>query len=93
MKISPQNIDDSMLQALTDTNLMHLHIVQNGNTPQTVMPCSAKAWTNFKCMVNENPKIHLSAIECDLLIQPEAPIYSITCELVRLNQTIQYLLF
>lgn len=71
-----------MLQALIDTNLMHLYIVQNANTPDTVMPCSAKAWTLFKCMVNESPKIHLSAIECNLLIQPEAPVYSITCEMV-----------
>ena len=82
-----------MLKALINTNLMHLHIVQNQNTPGTVMPCSAKAWTNFKCMINENPKIHLTAINCDLLIQPEAPVYSITCKMVRPNLIFENLLF
>lgn len=79
LKISPQNIDDLMLQALVDTNLMHLYIIQNGNTPKAVMPCSEKAWINFKRMMtnSEHPKIHLSAADCDLLIQPEAPVYSI----------------
>lgn len=75
-----------MLQALTDTNLMHLHILQNENTPKFVLPCSAKAWINFKKRVmTERPKIHLSAIDCDLLIQPEAPVYSITLEMVRID--------
>lgn len=85
LKLSPQNIDDALLRALIDTNLLHLHITQNRNTPETALPCSAKAWSNFKRMVNDHPKIHLSAIDCDLLIQPEAPVHSITCQIVREN--------
>lgn len=85
MKISPQNIDDSMLRHLTQSKLKHLHIVQNENTPRTVMPCSVKAWLQFKHLARDNLRTHLEAIskeneECDLLIQPDAFIHSIKCK-------------
>ncbi|XP_055317479.1 F-box only protein 39 [Sitodiplosis mosellana] len=85
LKLSPQNIDDSMLHLIVESNLKHLHIVQNENTPKTVMPCSAKAWTHFKQHASEHLQVHLEAISkytngCDLLIQPEAPVHSITCK-------------
>lgn len=85
LRISPQNIDDTMLHLITESKLKHLHIVQNGNTPKTVMPCSAKAWTHFKRHASEYLQVHLEANsngtnECELLIQPDAPIHSITCK-------------
>ncbi|XP_031622465.1 uncharacterized protein LOC116340235 [Contarinia nasturtii] len=78
LKISPQNIDDSMLRLIAVSKLKHLHIVQNENTPKTVMPCTAKAWTHFKRVASENIHVHLETNsnrngECDLVIQPEAP--------------------
>lgn len=88
MKISPQNIDDSLLDSIVGSNLTHFHIVQNENTPKTAVPCSVKAWSRFKRYASEQLKLHLDAISkrkngCELLVQPEAPVHSITCENVR----------
>lgn len=84
LKISPQNIDDSMIGLIADSKLKDLHIIQNEITPKTVLPCSAKVWCKFKRRANEM-RVHLSArsngeFECELLIQPEAPIYCVECE-------------
>lgn len=88
LKLSPQNVDDSMLQLIALSKLKDFHIVQNENTPKTVTPCTAKAWTHFKQSVCRELRVHLEGIakernECDLLIQPEAPVYSIKCKNVR----------
>lgn len=77
-----------MLRLIVDSKLKHLHIVQNENTPKTVTPCSARAWAHFKQNASEHMQVHLEAIsndtnECDLLIQPGAPVHSITCKNVR----------
>lgn len=84
-----------MLHLIPKSKLKHLHIVQNENTPKTVMPCSAKAWSHFKQHASEHLHVHLEATskgtnECDLLIQPEAPIHSITCKNVRLFKAVSY---
>lgn len=84
LKISPQNIDDLMIGLIAESKLKDLHIIQNEITPKTVLPCSAKAWRKFKRRANEI-RVHLSArsngeFECELLIQPEAPIYCVECE-------------
>lgn len=78
--ISPQNIDDDVLQLITDGSLKHLHLYQNRYTPDTIAACSARAWT---MVAQNNPKlkIHLS-IESDnsdaeIIIQPNAPVSSI----------------
>lgn len=78
-----------MLRLIAQSSkLKHLHIVQNENTPKTVTACNEKAWIHFKQCAPEGLRVHLEAIsngqtECDLLIQPEAPVYSITCKNVR----------
>lgn len=83
LKISPQNINDSMLWLITDSQIKHLYIVQNENTPATAMPCSINAWFKFKRRAKDL-RVHLilssNGEVCNLLIQPKAPIYSIKCE-------------
>jgi F-box protein 39 len=78
--ISPQNLDDDVLQLLSSTALKHLHIFQNNYSPTTPAACSTKAW---KMMRKENPKIkvHLrveSTASAELTLQPHAPVYSVT---------------
>jgi F-box protein 39 len=78
--ISPQNLDDDVLQLLASTKLKHLHIFQNSYSPTTPAACSAKAW---KALRKENPKIqvHLrieSSTNADMTFQPSAPVFSVT---------------
>lgn len=78
--ISPQNLDDDVLQLLSSTALRHLHIFQNSYSPTTPAACSAKAW---KALRKENQKIqvHLrieSTTNADMTFQPNAPVYSVT---------------
>jgi F-box protein 39 len=78
--ISPQNLDDDVLQLLSSTALKHLHIFQNNYSPTTPAACSAKAW---KLLRKDNPriKVHLrveSSSNGDITFQPNAPVYSVT---------------
>lgn len=78
--ISPQNLDDDVLQLLSSTALKHLHIFQNNYSPTTPAACSAKAWKQLR---KENPKIkvHLrieTSSNADITLQPNAPVYSVT---------------
>ena len=78
--ISPQNLDDDVLQLLSTTALKHFHILQNNYSPTTPAACSSKAW---KQLHKDNPKIkvHLrieSSTNGDITFQPNAPVYSIT---------------
>ncbi|CRL05674.1 CLUMA_CG018707, isoform A [Clunio marinus] len=80
LTISPQNLDDDVLQLLASTALKHLHIFQNNYCPTTPAACSPKAWKQLR---TENPKIkvHLrveSTTNADLTFQPNAPVYSVT---------------
>lgn len=73
-----------MLYSIAKSDLIRFHIIQNENTPKTVVACSIKAWSKFKQLAKERLKVHLEAIssgndECELLIQPEAPVHSIKC--------------
>lgn len=54
--ISPQNLDDDVLQLLASTKLKHLHIFQNKYCPTTPAACSEKAWRNLR---KDNPKIQV----------------------------------
>ncbi|XP_037033542.1 uncharacterized protein LOC119072433 [Bradysia coprophila] len=79
--ISPQNIDDDVLILLADSRIRHLHLLQNRYTPSSICiaPCSAKAWRIVK-RDNSNLCVHLrveSTKDEEVLIQPEAPVYSI----------------
>lgn len=78
--ISPQNLDDDVLQLLSSTALRHLHIFQNTYSPTTPAACSQKAWKQLR---KDNPKIkvHLrleSTANKDITFQPGAPVYSMT---------------
>lgn len=78
--ISPQNLDNDVLQLLTSTSIRHLHIFQNNYSPTTPAACSAKAWKQLRA---ENPhiKVHLrleSTTGNDITYQPNAPVYSVT---------------
>ncbi|XP_067628767.1 F-box only protein 39 [Eurosta solidaginis] len=84
LTISPQNIDDDVLLLLADTKLKHLHLFQNRYTTTylSISPCSVKAWRQLK---RDNPmlKVHLrveSMGDCEVVFQPEAPVYSVTYE-------------
>lgn len=79
--ISPQNIDDDVLILLADSRIRHLHLLQNRYTPASICitPCNAKAWRIVK-RDNSNLCVHLrveSTKDGEVLIQPEAPVYSI----------------
>lgn len=78
--VSPQNLDDDVLQLLSSTALRHLHIFQNNYCPTTPAACSQKAW---KLLRKDNPKIkvHLrleSTANADITLQPHAPVISVT---------------
>uniref|UniRef100_A0A336LJA2 CSON011768 protein n=1 Tax=Culicoides sonorensis TaxID=179676 RepID=A0A336LJA2_CULSO len=70
--ITPQNIDDDILQLIADGNLRHLCLYQNRYSPagDGISACSAKAWESVK-KGNPNLKVHLS-IDSD---SPDAEIY------------------
>ncbi|XP_055388355.1 F-box/LRR-repeat protein 3, partial [Condylostylus longicornis] len=79
--ISPQNIDDDVLQLIADTKLKHLFLYQNRYTPMStsIRNCSEKAW---KIIKRDNPelKVHIkveSFQSNEFVFQPEAPVYSI----------------
>jgi F-box protein 39 len=81
--ISPQNLDDDVLQLLASTSLRHLHILQNNFCPITPAACSEKAWKSFR-RDNAKVKVHLraerlssSAGVADLTLQPFAPVHSV----------------
>lgn len=74
------NLNLNLLQLLSSTALRHLHIFQNNYSPATVSPCSGKAWLQLR---GDNPhiKVHLrveSVKKCDIVLQPNAPVYSVT---------------
>lgn len=78
--ISPQNLDDDILQLLASTKLQHLYIFQNNYCPTTPAPCHAKAWKQFR-LENKKIKVHLrleSSKNAEMTYQPGAPVYSIT---------------
>lgn len=81
--ISPQNIDDDVLQLIADSNLKHLHLFQNSYSPpaEGVSACSPKAWFSLR-KTNPKLKIHLAidsnANDCDVVLQQDAPVYSVT---------------
>lgn len=79
--ISPQNLDDDVLQLLASTSLRHLHILQNNYCPTTPAACHAKAWKSFQ-LENPDIKVHLrlesSSSNAELTYQPNAPVHSIT---------------
>lgn len=78
--ISPQNLDDDVLQLLSSTALRHLHIFQNPYSPTTPAACSLKAWKQLR-KENPNIKVHLrveSTGNTDITFQPGAPVYSVT---------------
>lgn len=81
MVISPQSIDDDVLQLLGDSNVRHLHLLQNRYTPQNICiaPCTAKGWRSVR---RDNPAlcVHLrveSTGGAHVLLQPDAPVHSI----------------
>lgn len=72
---------------MADSRIEHLHLLQNRYTPPSICiaPCSAKAWRIVK-RDNTNLHVHLrveatgcvgSSTSGDILLQPEAPVYSI----------------
>lgn len=78
--ISPQNLDDDVLQLISSTAISDFYIFQNNYSPNYAAACSEKAWKNFR---RDNPKtkVHLrveSATHKEVILQPSAPIYSIT---------------
>lgn len=81
--ISPHNIDDKILEILSESKLLHLYLLQNEHTPKniTVAACSSKAWGNFHDR-NASIQVHLVIDvvrnDTDLVIQPNAPVYSVT---------------
>lgn len=80
--ISPQNIDDDILQLIADGNLRHLCLHQNRYTPagDGISSCSAKAWENVK-KTNPKLKVHLSIDsdnpDTEIVLQVNAPVYSV----------------
>lgn len=81
MIISPQNLDDDVLQLLGDSKIQHLHLLQNRYTPAsiTITACSPKGWRLLR-RDNPNLLVHLrveSTNNGEILLQPEAPVGSI----------------
>ncbi|CAG9808064.1 unnamed protein product [Chironomus riparius] len=80
LTISPQNLDDDVLQLLASTAIRDLYIFQNNYSPNYAAACSEKAWKNFR---KDNPKarVHLraeSASQKLVTLQSFAPINSVT---------------
>lgn len=93
--MSPQSIDENLLKILAKCELKDFWIIQNELTPKTIVPCDENAWRAFR-MINVTTRIHLYASDADssdfsnfgdveLLIQPAAPIYSVTYQNVRIS--------
>lgn len=80
--ISPQNIDDDILQLIADGSLQHLCLYQNRYSPagDGISSCSAKAWEGVK-KGNPKLKVHLSidsdSSDAEIVLQINAPVYSI----------------
>lgn len=80
--ISPQNIDDRLLQMLAESSLKHLYLLQNthSSVSTSICACTSRAWTQFR-KKNDIMRIHLRLESLDdgsILLQPQAPVYSIT---------------
>ncbi|CAH0555831.1 unnamed protein product [Brassicogethes aeneus] len=79
--ISPQNLGDDVVELFGNTNLKHLHIVQNRYTPddENIYPVSPKVWRQCR-KSNQNLCVHLE-LECvkpkPLIWQENAPVKSI----------------
>lgn len=71
-----------MLQLISDSNLRHLHLLQNSYSPpgEGVAACSSRAWYSLK-HTNPKLKVHLeidsNAYDAEIVIQLDAPVYSI----------------
>lgn len=80
--ISPQNIDDDILQLIADGSLKHLCLHQNRYSPagDGISSCSAKAWEGVR-KGNPKLKVHLSidsdSSDAEIVLQLNAPVYSI----------------
>lgn len=80
--ISPQNIDDDILQLVADGNLKHLCLHQNRYSPagDGISSCSAKAWEGVR-KGNPELRVHLSidsdSPDAEIVMQINAPVYSI----------------
>lgn len=80
--VTPQNIDDDVLQLISDSSLKHLHLFQNSYSPpaEGVSACSPRAWFALK-KSNPKLKVHLciesNANDCDVVLQQDAPVYSV----------------
>lgn len=80
--ISPQNIDDDVIELLGYTALQRLHIIQNRYTPSdssAMHPISLKAWK--QCKLN-NPRLAVfleieSVREKEVLWQEGAPVHGL----------------
>ncbi|XP_032596900.1 uncharacterized protein LOC6568986 [Drosophila grimshawi] len=82
LTISPQNIDDDVISLLADTKLRHLHLLQNCYTPNhlSISACGVKAWRSLKA-TNPRLRVHLrveNLVDGEVVLQPEAPVHSIT---------------
>lgn len=90
--ISPQNVSDKTLEILENSRLLDLYLLQNEYTPQNIVitPCSSKAWKNLH-EKNQQLRVHLhldvSRNKADLLLQPNAPVHSVTYNTPRLRLT------
>lgn len=78
LTISPQNLDDKLLIEIgKELNLRELYILQNDYTPDTILPCSATAWQQFK---SDIVRVNLCVDSIDareVLLQPGAPVHTI----------------
>ncbi|XP_019881787.1 uncharacterized protein LOC109609546 isoform X2 [Aethina tumida] len=87
--ISPQNLGDDVVELLGNTNLKHLHILQNRYSPddENINPVSAKVWKQCK---KNNPDlcVHLQ-LECvkpkPLIWQECAPVKTVLYNSTRLQ--------
>ncbi|KAJ9600397.1 hypothetical protein L9F63_009325 [Diploptera punctata] len=81
LMMSPQNLGEDLIQLLGNTNLHHLHIVQNRYTPGEInfRSIPARAWRLCR-RANPKLKVHLElegSRDRDILWQDRAPVYSI----------------
>ncbi|CAH1979516.1 unnamed protein product [Acanthoscelides obtectus] len=79
--ISPQNLGDDLVVLLGDTNLKHLHIVQNRYTPNdiNIRPVSPVVWKKCRKQ-NKRLNVHLqveSFKEKALIWQENAPVRTV----------------
>lgn len=73
-------MDDKLLVEISMSTVKDLKILQNDHTPESIFPCSAIAWCEFRRKNSNRMRIHLCVESKDareILLQPGAPIYSI----------------